>query len=132
MTQIRVLLVDDQPTVRQGLRLRIETEPDISIVGEAGDGMAALDLAAKLRPDAIVMDVMMPGMDGIETTRKLRDAVPECNVVILSLHDEASTRSRALDAGAVSYVAKHEAERLLLDAIRQAAATNKAYQDNGI
>ncbi len=132
MTQIRVLLVDDQPAIRHGLRLRIATESDISIVGEAGDGATALDLATRLRPHAIVMDVKMPGMDGIETTQHLRTSVPESNVVILSLHDDAATRTRAIDAGAVAFVAKHEAERLLLDAIRQAATTNNAHQETGL
>ncbi len=121
---IRVLLVDDQPVIRQGLRLRMATETDIAVVGEAGDGHAALDLAGRLTPDVIVMDIAMPGLDGIEATRTIRAKVPGSAVVILSLSDDAATRARAEAAGAAAFVAKHEADGLLLDTIRQLATAN--------
>ena len=126
MKHIRVLLVDDQPAVRQGLRLRMAAETDITVVGEAGDGATALNLAQSLAPDVIIMDVMMPGIDGIEATRSIRTAVPDSSVIVLSLHDDAKTRDRANDAGATAFVAKHEADGLLVDAIRHAAVGRSA------
>lgn len=122
MKAIRVLLVDDQPVIRQGLRLRMATEADIAVVGEAGDGHAALDLATTLAPDIIVMDIAMPGLDGIEATRHIRAKIPGSTVVILSLSDDAATRARAAEAGAAAFVAKHEADGLLLDTIRRLGA----------
>jgi two-component system, NarL family, response regulator LiaR len=119
--KIMVLLVDDQPATRQGLRLRLAIEPDIAVVGEAGDGQAAVDLAGKLAPDVVVMDVTMPIMDGIAATRALREAVPTSAVVILTLHDDTATRNRALAAGAVALIAKHQPPNDLLAAIRAAA-----------
>jgi DNA-binding NarL/FixJ family response regulator len=119
---IRVLLVDDQPAVRQGLRIRLVLEPDVEVVGEAGDGAGAISLAQSLRPDVILMDVRMPGMDGISTVRTLRAVAPESAAVILSLYDDARTRARAEEAGAAAFVAKHEVEETLLAAIRRAAS----------
>ncbi len=120
-----VLLVDDQPALRRGLRLRLAIEPDIAVIGEAGDGQAAVDLAGTLAPDVVVMDVTMPGLDGIAATRALREAVPGSAVVILTLHDDTATRSRALAAGAIALIAKHQPPNDLLAAIR-AAATSAA------
>jgi DNA-binding NarL/FixJ family response regulator len=124
MNAIKVLLVDDQPVIRQGLRLRMATEADIAVIGEAGVGRAALDLAARLSPDVIIMDIAMPGLDGIEATRHLRAKVPGSTVVILSLSDDAATRARAAEAGAAAFVAKHEADGLLLDTSRRLAPPN--------
>jgi DNA-binding NarL/FixJ family response regulator len=119
---IRVLLVDDQPAVRQGLQIRLVLEPDVEVVGEAGDGAGAISLAQSLRPDVILMDVRMPGMDGISAVRTLHAVAPESAVVILSLYDDASTRARAEEAGATAFVAKHQVEETLLAAIRRAAS----------
>jgi DNA-binding NarL/FixJ family response regulator len=121
--KILVLLVDDQPATRRGLRLRLAIESDITVVGEVGDGQSAVDLAGTLTPDVVVMDVTMPGMDGIAATRALRAAVPSSAVVILTLHDDAATRHRASLAGAAAFVAKHQPPSELLAAIRAAAAT---------
>jgi DNA-binding NarL/FixJ family response regulator len=96
---------------------------DIQVVGEAANGADAVALAARLRPDVVVMDVTMPVMDGIQATHELRTIVPESSVVILSLHDDVATRDRARLAGAASFIAKHQADHLLLAAIRQAATT---------
>ena len=124
---IRVLLVDDQPAVRQGLRIRLVLEPDVEVVGEAGDGAGAISLAQSLRPDVILMDVRMPGMDGISAVRTLRAVAPESAVVILSLYDDASTRAGAEEAGAAAFVAKHQVEETLLAAIRRAASRRPEY-----
>ena len=116
-----VLLVDDQVSVRRGLRMRLALEPDLSIVGEAPDGATAIQLVAALRPDVVLMDIEMPGMDGITAAAALRAVAPECAVVMLSLHGDRATRARAEAAGAVAFVEKQAAEPVLLTAIRAAA-----------
>jgi DNA-binding NarL/FixJ family response regulator len=123
--QIRVLLVDDQPAIRQGLRLRLTTESDMSIVGEAEDGPAAIELVSAHVPDVVVLDISMPGMDGFETARRLRAIAPSA-IVMLSLHDDPGSRGRSMAAGATIFVAKHEADALLVDAIRRVAIGTRA------
>ena len=118
---IRLLLVDDQPAVRRGLGLRFQLEPDLEVVGEASTGTEALALAQTLTPDVVLMDIAMPEMDGIEATAALRRVVPQSAVVILSIHDDAQTRGRALAAGAVAFVEKRGATDSLLAVIRQVA-----------
>lgn len=118
---IRLLLVDDHPLIRRGLRMRLELEPDITVVGEGGDGTAALRLVRELGPDVVLMDVEMPGMDGITAAATLSTLSPHTPVVILSLHDDADTRRRAAIAGASLFVPKHKCGEELLAAIRQAA-----------
>ena len=117
---IRLLIVDDQPAVRQGLRLRLSLEPELEVVGEAGDGAEAIALAGSLRPDVVLMDVRMPGTDGIEATAALKVTTREIAVVMLSLYDDSGTRRRAKEAGAAAFVAKHRMEELLA-VIRRAA-----------
>jgi DNA-binding NarL/FixJ family response regulator len=118
---IRLLVVDDQPAVRRGLRVRFHLEPDMQVVGEASTGREALTLAQTLAPDVVLMDLEMPGMDGIEATAALRTIVPQSAVVILSIHTERQTRIRAQAAGAVAFVEKRGTTDTLLAAIRQAA-----------
>jgi len=120
---IGVLLVDDRPTVRRGLRMWLEIEPDVSVVGEAADGEEAVSLAEKLRPDVVLMDVKMPGVDGIEATGKLQAVDPCIAVVILSLYDDIDTRARARNAGAAAFVAKHRIKPELLVTIRRLTLT---------
>jgi len=105
LTAPRLLLVDDHTLLRQGLRRAVE-EAGFDVVGEAADGQEALQLAAQLRPDLILMDVTMPVLDGIEATRRLRQLVPEARVVILTMHGEEDTMDQALRAGAVAYLLK--------------------------
>lgn len=117
---IKLLLVDDQPAVRRGLRMRLALEPDICVVGEAEDGMVALELVTRLKPDVVLMDIELPRLDGIAATARLHADHPQSAVVILSLHDSENNRRRARLAGAVSFVAKQGADGALLDAIRAA------------
>ena len=118
---IRVLIVDDQQSVRRGLHIRLSLEPEVEIIGEARDGAEAISLASSLQPDVVLMDARMPGMDGIEATAALRAVARESAVVILSLDDDAKTRTRAKEAGAVAFVAKGRMEEELLAVVRRAA-----------
>ena len=118
---IRLLLVDNEPRVRRGLRMRLDLEPDLTVVGEAADGTEALRLTDQLRPDVVLMDVTMPGMNGIRATEALHPITARSAVVIHSFRDDVATRARALAAGAFAFVGKHETADALLAAIRQAA-----------
>jgi len=118
---IRLLLVDDQLAVRRGLGMRLVLEPDMLIVGEASNGREALTMAQTLSPDVVLMDVEMPIMDGITTTATLRTTVPQSAVVILSIHDDVLTRTRAQAAGAMAFVEKCGTTDALIAAIRQVA-----------
>lgn len=117
---IRLMLVDDQPHVRQGLRMRLALEPDVAVVGEAGDGAEAVTLAETEQPDVVVMDVVMPVMDGFAATEALQSRLPRTAVVIHSLYDDAKTKSRASAVGATAFVCKCDPAESLLTAIRQA------------
>lgn len=121
MKQIRLLLVDDEQAVRRGLRMRLTMEPDFAVVGEAGDGQAALAAVTDVQPDVVLMDLYMPVLDGIEATAALRDAGASCAVVMLTMQDDAATRARAHAAGAIGFVSKHQIEGELAGAIRAAA-----------
>jgi DNA-binding NarL/FixJ family response regulator len=119
--KIRLLLVDDQPAVRRRLQMRLALEPDLTVVAEAGDGAVALNLAQRLKPDVILMDLEMPGMNGIWATKMIRALVPKAKVVILTLHDNEFQRLEAKAAGAAAFVGKQEADAVLLSTIRQVA-----------
>lgn len=121
-SQIRVLIVDDQALLRGSLRLLIETEPDLIVVGEAGSGGEAVDLACAQRPDVVLMDVRMPGMDGIEATRKImaHERVPK--ILMLTTFDLDEYVYSALRAGASGFLLKDTPPAQLLDAIRVIAS----------
>lgn len=119
--KVRILLVDDQPHIRHGLRMTFALEPDFEVVGEATDGAEGERLAAVLRPDVVVMDVDLPVVDGITVMRRLRAGASPCAVLMLSLRDDPQTRAGAQTAGAVAFVSKHESPTVLITAIRQAA-----------
>ena len=100
-------------------------DPNMEVVGEAIDGAEAISLARSLRPDVVLMDVEMPGMDGISATGALRSVVPQSAVVILTLYDDAATRTRAREAGAAAFVAKHQMEETLLAEILRVAMAHE-------
>ena len=116
---IKLLLVDDQSIVRQGLRMRLLMEPDIVVIGEASSGEQAIELVESLTPDIVLMDVEMPGMDGITATAALRENTSQSAVVIMSIHDDVQTRARAQAAGAAAFVEKSGTLEVLLATIRQ-------------
>ncbi len=118
----KVLLVDDHKIVREGLRALLEAESDLEVVGEAGDGREAIDLVSERRPEVVVMDISMPGMDGVEATRRIRAGDPEVKVVALSVHAEKQFVAGMLRAGASGYLLKTEAARDLVQAIRTVLA----------
>jgi DNA-binding NarL/FixJ family response regulator len=119
--KISVLLVDDHALVRKGFRRILEDEADISVAGEASDGAEAVKLAAELRPKVIVMDCAMPGMNGLEATRKILGKNPEALVLMLSMHPEETLVRQALEAGARGYVLKNAVDLELGAAIRRVA-----------
>ena len=117
----RLILTDDHVVLRQGLRALLEGQPDLEVVGEASDGQETLELVRKSRPDMVLMDLIMPGVDGITTTQRLHDEFPEVRVVILSSVDEEAAVVAAVRAGAIGYVQKNTSIEILLEAIRAAA-----------
>ena len=122
MSQIRVLLADDHTLIRAGLRMVVESQPDLAVVGEANDGREAVALAGKLLPDVVVMDIGMPSLNGIEACRQIQAALLHTQVVMLSMHSDEGYVLRALKAGAKAYLLKDSAEADLARAIRAVAA----------
>jgi DNA-binding NarL/FixJ family response regulator len=118
---ITVLLVDDHALVRRGFRRMLDDEPDIEVVGEAGDGRAAVDLAVRLKPQVVVMDYAMPGLDGVQATNELRMHAPECSVLMLSMHADDNYIRNAAEAGARGYLLKNAIDIELPEAIRDIA-----------
>jgi len=118
---LRILLVDDHPVVRQGLRHMLESDPDVTIVGEAGDGPEAVRLATEHRPDIVVMDVSLPGMNGIEATREITRRAPGVKVLVLSMHADAAYVRQGVKAGARGYLLKDSEDLDLLHAVKVVA-----------
>ena len=116
MDVIRIFLVDDHQIAREGLRRMLELEPDLRVVGEVGDAKEALTQVEALSPDVILMDIKMPGVDGIELTRQVKEKHPSCNIIMLTLYDEYLTQ--AIGAGAAGYLLKDIKREELLKAIR--------------
>lgn len=119
--RIRTLIVDDHGVLRAGLRALLAGEADLEVVGEAADGDEALRMAGELSPEVVLMDITMPGMDGIEATRKLLAEMPSARVLLLTVHADSSLLREALKAGAAGYILKRAVESELINAIRAVA-----------
>jgi two-component system response regulator NreC len=128
---IRVLLADDHAMVRKGFRLILEAQPDIEIAGEAGNGREAVELAEKLHPDVVVMDVAMPELNGIEATRRLASSSPHSRVLALSMHKDSVYVREILRAGARGYLLKDSIDTDLISAVR-AVAKGDGYISPGV
>jgi DNA-binding NarL/FixJ family response regulator len=122
MGTITIGLADDHHVVRQGLRALLQAEPDLSIVGEAADGREALSMVERLKPDVLIVDVMMPGLNGLEVTRHLKEASSKTRVIVLSMYTNEAYVMEALRNGALGYVLKESKASDLLHAIREVAA----------
>ncbi len=118
---IRVLLVDDQALFREGLRTLLSIWPDLEVVGEAGNGAEAVETAVALRPDVVLMDLRMPVLDGVAATRRLRQELPDCKIIVLTTFDDDEHVFEGLRAGAVGYLLKDVPSEKLVEAIRAAA-----------
>ncbi len=131
MTSVRILIADDHVLTRRGARELLEMQPGWKVVGEAANGREAVEKSKRLKPDVVIVDLTMPDLNGIETTRQILQAVPETEVLVLTLHDSERIIRNALDAGARGYVLKSDAEASLIEAVdavrqRKAFFTGKA------
>lgn len=115
---INVLIADDHAVVRDGLRLLLETQPDIRVVGEVADGRAAVDAALRLKPDVVIMDLAMPLLNGADATVQILEKDESCKVVMLSMHSTVEHVFRALQAGVLGYLRKESAGSEVVDAVR--------------
>lgn len=131
MTEIRVLIADDQAAVREGLALLLETMSDVTVVGQAGDGLEAAALAAELAPDVVLMDLNMPRSDGIEATATILAANPDIRVVVLTTYEDDTSIVGALRAGALGYLTK-AATRADIERAVKAAAAGQAILDPAV
>ena len=120
--KISILLVDDHSLVRRGFRRLLEDARDITVVGEAGDGAEAVRLAEQLRPQVIVMDCALPGMSGLDATRRILQKFPDTAILMLSMHSEDTWVNQAMDAGARGYILKSAVDMELVTAIRRVVA----------
>jgi DNA-binding NarL/FixJ family response regulator len=129
--KVRVLIAEDHGTVREGMRLLIEKEPDMEVVGEAADGREALRLALKLLPDVVLMDISMPGVDGLQATRGLQESCPQVRVLALTRHADYGFLTEMLRAGAKGYVLKQSSSVDLVSAVK-AVASGQCYLDPAV
>jgi DNA-binding NarL/FixJ family response regulator len=120
-SEITCLIVDDHEVVREGLRLSLSRAPHIRVVGEAGDGKAAIELAERRKPNVVIMDVRMPGMDGLDATKELMEKEPNTAVLIFTAYSERSLLARGLESGAKGYILKEAPHETLVRAIEKVA-----------
>lgn len=120
--EVHILLADDHALVRQGLRALLEAEPNFRVVGEAGDGLEALNLTKKLKPNVVVLDVMMPHLNGLETARQMSKQFPTTKIIVLSMYDDESFVLEALSNGASGYVLKDSNSSDLIAAVHEVIA----------
>lgn len=121
MTETTVLIVDDHAVLRSGLRLLLDAQPDLAVVGEAGDALTGLNLARSLQPDVVLLDITMPGQSGLDSLPALGRLAPASRVLVLTMHDDEGYLRRALQAGAAGYVLKKAADSELIAAVRAVA-----------
>jgi two-component system response regulator NreC len=119
---ISIMLADDHPVVRRGMQTLLEAEPDFSVIGETGDGLDTVREVERLQPDVLVLDLMMPGLSGLEVLRIIRQRSPRTRVVVLSMHNNNAFVVTALKEGATGYVLKGSEEQNLVHAVREAVA----------
>ena len=131
MGKITVLLAEDHETVRQGLKLLINRQPDMEVVAEAGDGGGAVESAGLLKPNVAVVDISMPKMNGLAATRAIRESAPDTAVVALTRYSDDAYVQELLNAGALGYVLKQSPSAELVDAVR-AAASGRRYLDTSL
>lgn len=131
MGKLRIVLVDDHAVVRGGLRMLIESQDDMEVVGEAADGQTALDVIRALRPDVAVVDITMPTLNGVELTTALKQSTSGARILILTAHEEQGYLHRLLEAGVAGYVLKRSASHELIRAIR-AVAEGQTYLDASV
>ena len=117
MPPVRILIADDHELIRRGLRSILGTRPEFEICAEVADGSDAIEIARKLKPDVVLLDITMPRVNGLDAARAIRREVPHTKVIILSQYNEADMRSRALESGAQGYVSKSDVSSQLLTAI---------------
>ncbi len=122
MTVTTIVLAEDHHIVRQGLRALLSAEPEFSVTGEAADGLRAVEVVERLKPDVLIVDVMLPGLSGLEVTRQVRQRFPRTRVVVLSMHANEAYVLEALRNGASGYVVKDASAANLVQAVREAAA----------
>ena len=127
MKTIRILIADDHALLRHGLEMLISHHDDLLVVGNASNGLEAIRLSAELRPDVIIMDLMMPKMDGVEATRRVRDAAPSTKVLILTTFGDSADVARAIQAGASGALVKDADDDELISAIRTVASGGQAF-----
>ena len=118
MEKVRILIVDDYPMVREGLRTMLSTDQSVEVVGEASDGAEAVAVVAEKEPNVVLMDIRMPNMDGIEATRRIKDKHPSISVIVLTMYDNDAHVIDAVRAGASGYLLKDTSRELLLHTIR--------------
>lgn len=119
-----IILADDHQVLRDALRMLLETQPDFHVIAETGDGLEAAGLAERLKPDVLIVDMMMPGLSGLEAARRTKRISPATKVIVLSMYDAESYVVESLQAGVVGYVLKKSSSQELIFAIRQALAGN--------
>lgn len=115
---IRILIAEDHGVLRAGLRALLNNELDMQVVGEAEDGIQAVSLAERLDPDVVIMDISMPGQDGLDATQQILESQPDQRVLLLTVHEDSGLMREALDVGAAGYILKRAVESELIDAIR--------------
>lgn len=120
MSVVRVLLADDHVLFREGLAGIIDSQPDMEVIGEANDGLEAIVKTRQLKPDLILMDIQMPGCDGLEATRKIKQEIPECIIVVLTVRDDEDKLFEAIKSGAQGYLLKNIHSREMLEMLRGA------------